>query len=86
MKAENTDFDCSYLLAGWRQLVRVLSQYSEVVNNGLQMRHLSQHGDFDVLKKGEQGGLNLTLCTRTDKKVSAILIFFFFLTVILFIF
>lgn len=64
----NADFDCSYLLAGWGQLVRVLSQHSEVINNGLQMRHLSQHGDLYVLQKEEKVGLNLTLHTRTDKR------------------
>lgn len=55
MKAQNTDLDCSYLLAGWWQLVRVLSQHSEVINNGLKMCHLAQHGDLYVLKKKRKG-------------------------------
>lgn len=50
--------DYGYLLAGWWQLVRVLGQHSEVINNSLEVRHLSQHGDLHILREEGQGGMN----------------------------
>lgn len=47
-----------YLLTGGWQLVWVLSQHSEVINNGLQMCYLSQHGNLYILE-GETGWIGL---------------------------
>lgn len=49
-----------HLLAGWGQFVGIGGQHSEVVDNGLKMRDLSQHGNFSILKTG----------IMTDRKVS----------------
>lgn len=48
------EHDVCYLLTGWRQLVGIFSQHSEVINNGLQVCHLSQHGNFYVLEGGDR--------------------------------
>lgn len=55
--AAREELGLSYLLAGWRQLVRVFGQHREVINNGLQMCYLAQHGDLHVLT-GEEDECN----------------------------
>ena len=46
--------------------MRVFSQHGEVINNGLQVCDLSQHGDLHVLEGEQQDGVELKTATSND--------------------
>lgn len=50
-----------HLFTRWGQFVRIGRQHSEVIDDGLEVGDLSQHGDLSVLHK--QGGEHLSLLT-----------------------
>lgn len=49
--------------------MRVFSQHGEVINNGLQVCDLSQHGDLHVLQGEKQDGLEFKQLEQSEEEI-----------------